>query len=674
MPDPIVNAQQLRIAQGIGTLPANPDDSGREPVSSSPVDGQLQQPAQAPAQQPMQLQPAQPATPAQPPTSNPKLFGFIGSVLHGTLRALAGPPMTAYSTDSSGRVIRDPNQPVDTVGAQGRRLAAHALEGLAAGAAVQQPRYGSKASALASGLGAGAAAQAAAARAAGDKARGQAREDFEAQQRTILQKHEIAKGNALLATTWQHFMDTEQDRDPARAQHLSWAKAAEDAGVPVKYVTESDAQQLRASDPHFLATWQVLPVGLKAVTDAEGNPVLDADGKPHQEGQFALINGLHDGNLNVPASFVSDVKQYAKYAGATDADTLKEGDEVSMQHFIKLANAVQEGKKKEQQGWEKPKDGWAGADGKTPVQINSVTGEQRPYPTGVTPNIKNEPAESAATVKEKNAKAAKDQKDAANAGNSNLTGEDYLKTLPVARQGMVRAVGEGRQVLPANRKEALAILADVQQSYPDFDESKAKTWQKTRNEYTGSGKVAQSLVRANTAMAHAKALYDETTADAVLNPFSKAHQDREITLGLLKDEIGAAVKGGIVTEGEGKDLFDRLGGGLTVGAKRERIAEVTRRLHDRIEESQTTFAAAAPSSAVKVPSLLSPQAALAYDYVQSGGKAQPAQNPQSGQAQNQTPAPTTHSVSIATAIKNHPGMTEDQVRAWAKQNNYEVVQ
>ena len=234
-------------------------------------------------------------------------------------------------------------------------------------------------------MGAGASAVTADQKAADDKARQQARENEEAKQKTILQKHEIAKGNALLATTWQHFMDTEQDRDPARKQHLDWAKAAEDAGVPVKYVTESEAQQLRASDSHFLATWQVLPVGLKTVTDVEGNPVLDADGKPHQEGQFALINGLHDGNLAVPDSFVSELQKYAKYAGAQNEDSLKAGDEMSMQHFIKLANAIQEGKKKEQQGWDKPKDGWTGADSKTPVQINSVTGEQRPYPAGITP-------------------------------------------------------------------------------------------------------------------------------------------------------------------------------------------------------------------------------------------------------------------------------------------------
>jgi hypothetical protein len=216
-----------------------------------------------------------------------------------------------------------------------------------------------------------------------------------------------------------------------------------------------------------------------------------------------------------------------------------------------------------------------------------------------------------------------------------LHGEEYLNNLPPQQAGIVRAVGEGRQSLPASRKEALALLEQVHQAYPDYDEHKVKDWQKATTEYT-SGKTGAGLVRANTALAHAKALYDETTADAVLNPFSKAHQDREITLGLLRDEIGAAIKGGVVNQKEGEELMSSLSGGLTVGGKRERIAEVTRRLHDRIEESQTKLQSAAPSSAVKVPVLISPQAADAYDYIQSGGKT--AQNQQQAQPQQNQPA------------------------------------
>lgn len=258
-------------------------------------------------------------------------------------------------------------------------------------------------------------------------------------------------------------------------------------------------------------------------------------------------------------------------------------------------------------------------------------------------------------------------------------GDQYLATLPPQQASIVKAVGEGRQALPASRKESLALLEQVHQAYPDYDEHKVKDWQKATTEYT-SGKTGAGLVRANTALAHAKALYDETTADAVLNPFSTAHQDREITLGLLRDEIGAAIKGGVVNQKEGEDLMSSLSGGLTVGGKRERIAEVTRRLHDRIEESQTKLQSAAPSSAAKVPVLISPQAADAYDYIQSGGKTQNQNQPQ---AQSQTQAPpqqqqadnvTTHRFNPQAWAKANPNGDVNAAIAAAKAKGYEVVQ
>jgi len=36
---------------------------------------------------------------------------------------------------------------------------------------------------------------------------------------------------------------------------------------------------------------------MKMVTDDTGNPVLDESGKPKMQGQFALIDGFHDGNI-----------------------------------------------------------------------------------------------------------------------------------------------------------------------------------------------------------------------------------------------------------------------------------------------------------------------------------------------------------------------------------------
>src|SRR5882762_343964 len=392
MPDPNttnLDASQVRQIQAQATLPSgNADDSGAEPTQSSPIGSQLQAPAARPVAQPMTLQPSQPAvvTPAVAPSKNPGLHSFINSFLSSTVGALAGKAPQKYVTDADGKIIPDPNQRPDTLGDKGRRLAAHALEGLGAGAQVQN-RGSGLGNALA-GMGAGASAVTADQRAADDKAKKEARENAEAAEQKKLRMHEIAKGNVLTASAWQHMMDTEQDRDPARQQHLDWAKAAEAAGVPVKYVSEDEAHEIRKSDPYAAAKFQVLPVGMKMVTDEQGQPVLDENGKPHMKGQFALIDGLHDGNIPAPASFVSDLNKYGQYAGLSKEEVagLNAGDDFSMQHFIKLANAIQEGKKKELAGWEKPQIGWRGEE---PVQFNGVTNEVRPFPTGRVPNVEN---------------------------------------------------------------------------------------------------------------------------------------------------------------------------------------------------------------------------------------------------------------------------------------------
>ena len=65
--------------------------------------------------------------------------------------------------------------------------------------------------------------------------------------------------------------------------------------------------------------------------------------------------------------------------------------------------------------------------------------------------------------------------------------------MPPQQAAIVRAIGEGRQVLPANRKEGLALLEQVHQAYPDYDEHKVKDWQKATTEYT-SGKTGAGLV------------------------------------------------------------------------------------------------------------------------------------------------------------------------------------
>lgn len=384
MPDPITtgpNPQPVEQTQDVAT----PD--------------QLQAPAPAPAQQPVQLAPtqqsAQPVTtPPVPPSPNQRLHSFVSSVLGGITKNMAGQGPTKYTTDTAGRVVADPNQPQESTGDKLRRIGANALTGLSAGSQVPQQKSG-LASALA-GLGAGAQAQKAGAQAMDDKARKQEQENAEAAAQKELRMHTIGRGNALTYATYQEQRRLDEDRDPHRAQAMGWAKAAEDAGVPVEYASESDLQQRRESDPSFIATHQILPIGMKPVLGPDGQPVRDESGQPEMEGQFALIDGLHKGNIAVPESFVSDVQKYGKLAGVTGMDSLKPGEDMSMEHFTKLFTAIQEGKKKEMDGWAKPELAWTGPNHDIPVQINPNTGESKPFskdPSAI-PNAANKPEQT----------------------------------------------------------------------------------------------------------------------------------------------------------------------------------------------------------------------------------------------------------------------------------------
>jgi hypothetical protein len=364
-----------------------------------PYNGPTQQDTSAPAAPDMQSgpapqslpvaqqNPAQPSvtTPPVPPSPNQRLHSFVSSVLSGISSSMAGRAPVKYTTDESGKVIADPNQPVDTKKAQLMRIAATGLAGLGAGAQAGGQKSG-LANALA-GLGAGAAAQTASSQAADKQARQQANDDFERQQQKLLRMRDIASGNMHLYTMIQEQRRIEEDRDPHRAQSLGWAKAAEDAGVPVQYATLSELNQMRESNPELIATHQILPIGMKPVTDPQGNPVMDEDSKPKMEAQFAVIDGLHDGSLSAPASFVSDLQKYGKYAGITGEDNLKAGDDISMQHFVQLAGAITEGKKKELAGWIKPEV--VVNDKGQRFERNNNTGELREAKAIPTSDVKN---------------------------------------------------------------------------------------------------------------------------------------------------------------------------------------------------------------------------------------------------------------------------------------------
>jgi len=540
------------------SAPENPD-----PVAAPSVSGGAPNvPAQAP---PVGTQSQ--ITPAVPPSPNKGLHSFINSFLSSTVGALAGKAPVKYETDAEGRTVPAKIQPTDSLGDKGRRLAAHALEGLAAGSQVQ-PQKSGLASALA-GMGAGAGAVTADQRAQDAKARQQERENEEAKQQKLLRMHEIMKLNATTGSIFQHMMDEEQDRDPARQQHVSWAKAAEDAGVPVRYVSEEEARQLQQTDKYAVAKFGVLPVGMKMVTDDSGNPVLDESGKPKMQGQFALIDGFHDGNIPTPQSFLSDLQKYGKFGGLSSDEVsgLKVGDDLSMPHFIQLAQKVQEGKKNELAGWATAELGWQG---ENPVQINKNTREVRPFPTGVTPNVENKPEDTTAQKKLRESQAreadAKAKEALANAaaasqglGGSGAVSKDAIDNviksygnLPKSAQAVLRSLAPNQQAdvlqLWAGRKDPKDFTTNprkgggeisraqatrlVQVFDPTWRENKYETVKKLDDDFT-SGKTGTSIQGFGQLMQHmAEAVQDSNNFQRTNSPVL------DIPLNKLRSQVG----------------------------------------------------------------------------------------------------------------------------------------
>jgi hypothetical protein len=188
---------------------------------------------------------------------------------------------------------------------------------------------------------------------------------------------------------------------------------------------------------------------------------------------------------------------------------------------------------------------------------------------------------------------------------------------------LVKQIGEGRSDLPNPRtKEGQRMAALVADQYPDYDATKGATWGKTRNEYMGSGQTAKKVVSYNTALAHMADLYQHSTFAGLYEPGSKDYSDRSVALNYVSNEVGTAIKNGVMSQDEGKQILSSLKG-WTPGTAKERTAETARLLHDKIDEYQRKFQEAAPSSSIQAPILMSPKAGAAYDYVQSGGQRSP---------------------------------------------------
>jgi hypothetical protein len=212
-----------------------------------------------------------------------------------------------------------------------------------------------------------------------------------------------------------------------------------------------------------------------------------------------------------------------------------------------------------------------------------------------------------------------------------LIGEDYLTTLPVGKQNMLRGYGTGLlEISPrlAATKQGKALVEQIETAYPGYDVTKALAYAKLRNTIT-SGADSQGISRGNAAINHAGLFYDHITALSALpgiKTFDKlAAGDAaklELDRAAVSSELAGAYKGGNAapTEDEISEWKSKLNG-ATPDILKVQIKEALHLLKGKIQTYDDKWAAVAPPR-VSVPSNVFSQEAR-KTYARVTGEAQP---------------------------------------------------
>jgi hypothetical protein len=119
-------------------------------------------------------------------------------------------------------------------------------------------------------------------------------------------------------------------------------------------------------------------------------------------------------------------------------------------------------------------------------------------------------------------------------GNTQLQGDDYLKTLPAPEKTLVQSIGSGK--IAVDRMAYLIarnpkLLQEVTLAYPDFDSSKAAAYPATYKDFT-SGKTAVALNAGGTALGHLYELKELNTPESHIphTPAWTAYQNKAATV------------------------------------------------------------------------------------------------------------------------------------------------
>jgi hypothetical protein len=244
--------------------------------------------------------------------------------------------------------------------------------------------------------------------------------------------------------------------------------------------------------------------------------------------------------------------------------------------------------------------------------------------------------------------------------------EGFLSQLPPQQANTVRAIGEGRvQLSPRlmSSKDGKVLMSQLTTAYPTFDQSRAESYFKTRQDFT-SGKTSVGINSYNTAIAHLGTMWDHvsgTNSLMINTPGAQVHRQLDLDKQLVSTELAKAVSNGQMTQKEKDDILGSISG-YTVGSYQDRIQEAATLLNGKLEAYQQQWNNGAPPGAVSQVRILGPQAEATIAKIRGGGV-----TPQSSGSGMGV------SLTAARQLPINRGKSDDQIRADIAARGHQVL-
>jgi hypothetical protein len=261
-----------------------------------------------------------------------------------------------------------------------------------------------------------------------------------------------------------------------------------------------------------------------------------------------------------------------------------------------------------------------------------------------------------------------------NSAGGNLTGDAFIATLPTGRQAQIRAIGEGRQELTASMlrtKDGQALSQQVQQAYPQFDQSRSSAYVSARKDFT-SGATSKGINSVNTVLTHLGRMYQTAgqpnTSGGVTGKVTAFFGDKDVQALKVDSqaaatELAKAYAQGQISENEVKEWTGRLDPtavGMTTGKLQTNIREIAGLLDGKQKAYESQWANAAPPGAVTPVQIVNQSAQQAKNVINGVND------------QQQQATPNTHVFDSQAWAKANPGKDVNAAISLAKQKGFQV--